>query len=872
MDYYNSQRPSRPPLHSSVSTGSFSRISTVSDITDLDSFPEGTTNIPLLGRPSLVSLQSDDGGRSRSDSEENGYSSPPSSGWSPHTGYSPSGYATVPPPASTPSPRQHGRPYAPNAAPSRRHHDVIPEEEDGVDLVLMQSAAPVGFDGPPSFTAQESPEPAFDLSSTLGPMTWADEQFIKGLQKQEAQGKLTGGLGLGIKTDSILTEKALLATSPVVEKSPRLSRAFSFSRAGGPASSLSLADAVKQLGQSEANKRGKVIEVVMETDPQDQSEVDLSVVAGPDKELSNKLTMRQNTFPVKGGQTQVFYPQPDWKPFSMRWPYLMFMILLSIALAGGQEVLYQKSTRDPLVKFRTPSDIPAGEYFAFKFLPTMIAVSYGVLWQLCDFEVRRLEAFYQLSKEGGALAAESINVDYITDFSFLRPIRAFSRKHYAVTISSITSLLANALVPTLGAACILLSPDRDTRLRHPGSEKSILIHYVWSRFLSVTFLVIACLGCVLFYQLQVRRSGLLADVKGIAGLASMATVSHILMDFKDMDVATHKDIHHKIRDHRYALRNSSLTPDDLNPPSKQERERYKKNHLSENPQPLMLRTKGAIPFIIGILLFLALIPVFLFTPATALTDKVPWVVTLLAVCIKLSWGALETDVRMMEPYYILSRRYAPPKTLTLDYTAMPIGWVAIQGMLNGHWLVFFVGFGTIMTEILTVLVTSLATVEGRVFIALTNKAPPPRNGDPPSSHADDVADINAGQETVFSFWISLALAIFVLMYMGIVALIVFVRRRRVFLPRQPNTIASVLAYIHQSKMLYDFVNTAKLSNKEMVDKLEALGKTYGLGWFQGRDGSSHCGVDEEELLSDYKFGYDYSRATNPWDENEVQWL
>lgn len=48
--------------------------------------------------------------------------------------------------------------------------------------------------------------------------------------------------------------------------------------------------------------------------------------------------------------------------------------------------------------------LPGYAYFAFKFLPTIIAVSYGVLWQITDFEVKRLEAFYQLSKEGGGSA------------------------------------------------------------------------------------------------------------------------------------------------------------------------------------------------------------------------------------------------------------------------------------------------------------------------------------------------------------------------------------------------------------------------------------------------------------------------------------
>ncbi|KAK3684885.1 hypothetical protein B0T22DRAFT_201802 [Podospora appendiculata] len=866
MNGHNYPVQSRPPLHSSASSNSLSRIS---DITDFDTYSGAGEpgSYSLQPRPSLVSLQSSDGSSTRSESGDGGhaYSGAPSA-WSAINRYSGGGsYEPVPSPSPRPkglSPSRKQSRTLGHGKSSKKRHGTIPEE-DGIDLGLISSAAPIGQDEPPTPIDREGT--LFDLSAALGPSTMADDAFVKSLQEQEAQGKLTGGLGQGIKADVVLTESALLAKSPISERA--LDGSFSRANLTG----LNRRNTLRQLGQSEANKMGVVVELIMKDSDFDQSEVDLSVMAGPE----SQHPVTRSTFPTQNGKTQVFYPQPNWKPFSMRWPYLVLLIICAILLGGGQELVYQKSVRQPLVKFKSPSDIPPEEYFAFKFLPTLVAVSYGVLWQVTDFEVRRLEAFYQLSKEGGALAAESINVDYITSFNFMRPIRAIQCRHYAVAVSSVASIFANALVPTLGAACIVLSPDRQTRLESPDGEKSILIHPVWSRFLTVVLFVIAFLGCILFYQLQSRRSGLLADVKGIAGLASMATVSHILMDFKDMDVATHEDIHHRLKDHRYVLRNSSLAPDDLNPPSKQELRKYTRNHLSQNPHPLMLRAKGAISFIIGIALFLALIPIFLFTPATVLTDKAPWFVTALAVCIKLSWGALETDVRMVHPYYILSRRHAPPKTLTLDYTAMPFGWVALNGMLNGHWIVFFVGFGTVMTELLTVLVTSLATVEGRVFVALikqpnaddTATGPPP-----PPPHDDALKDINAGQETAVSFWISLALAIFILLYMGVVAAVVFVRRRRVFLPRQPNTIASVLAFIHQSKMLYDFVGTAKLGNAAMVRKLEDVGKTYGLGWFQGRDGQSHCGVDEEELASGYKFGYDYSMATKPWEEEEVNWL
>ncbi|SPQ22145.1 62bb5e34-0fbd-43c3-aaf1-ad40301baea8 [Thermothielavioides terrestris] len=854
--------PPRPPLRSATSSSSFSRISTVSDFTDLDSFQSALADSQLQTQPSPASLQTSGVHVGTYFSHEGYTYASPTSSWASFTG--PSHFTGYSPVAST----DRSLPYSPGRSHAHRHYAAIPEEEDGIDLGLISSAAPVSSGGETEMSeARAASTPMFDFTSTLGPTTQADEAFIQALQQQEAQGRLTGGLGAGIKTDLMLTESALLASSPVSERP--LSRTFS--RVGRP---VSRTETVRRLGQSAANRRGEVIEVVMEDHDAGASDdkvdaVDVSLVSGPDAGDPVPFVMRQTTFPTSKATTAVFYPQPNWKPFSMRWPYLLFLIVLSLGLGAGVEMLYRWSAQTPLVSFRSPSEIPAAQYFAVKFLPMIIAVSYGVLWQITNFDVMRLEPFYQLSKEGGALAAESLNVDYLTQFNLFRPLRALHYRHYAVALSSVASLLANTLVPTLGAASIILTPDRDTRLRSPNIEKHILLHHVWSRLLTATFAIIAFLGCILFCQLQTRRSGLLADVKGIAGLASMATVSHILMDFKDTDVATHQDIHNKLKNRRYVLRNSALAPDDsrttnttstnANPTAA---DRYTRNHLSANPQPLMLRPLGALPFLAALVGFTALLPTVLFTPATALADRAPWLVTALAVVLKLSWGALETDVRLLEPYVILARRHAAPATLALDYTTMPVGWVAVKAAVHRHWVVFWVGVGTLLAEVLTVLVTSLVTGEGKVFGA---------NGGGGGQGMPAEA-INAGQETVPSFWLSLALALLILLYMIATAGAVFARRRRVFMPRQPNTIASVLAYIHQSKMLYDFVGTSKFSAADMVRRLEARGKTYGLGWFRGRDGQSHCGVDEEELLSEYKPGYDYSRATKPWEEAEVNWL
>ncbi|WYZ41651.1 hypothetical protein EsH8_V_000546 [Colletotrichum jinshuiense] len=835
---------SRPPLAH--------RISNLTEVGDFDHYPPDVPSGSLRGRDSLVSLESYSNHTAPSLYESDELNRRPSttSSWSAPFSYTgAAGYESLSPTSAAPSRMTSKASRKVGRAPSRRGQETIPEEEHG--LSLLRSAAPIGQSS--HYNTVPDDEPVFDVTASLGPVGFQDEAFLKRLQEQEASGHLTGGLGAGFKPDTTIKGEELLSSPPAPKRS--LTRSFTRRQ------KLSRTATIKDLGQDEANKRGEVIEVIIE-DPAEVNQVDLSVVAGPSIAGDDGINMRQATFPVnKNRKTQIFYPQPNWKPFSMRWPYLTALIGLSIGLAVMVEFLYQRSRTYPLLKFQFPSEVSGVEYFAVKFLPTILAVTYGVLWQVTDFEVKRLEAYYQLSKEGGALAAESINVDYVTSLSWLRPIRAIKLRHFAVAASSIATSLAVSLVPTFGAASFILFPDRQTRLAHPEGDKEIRCHAVWSRLLSSTLCICAFCGCILFYILERRRSGLLADVKGIAGLASMAVVSHILVDFADLDVVSHRDIHAKLKHHRYVLRNASLAPDDENPVSSQDTDKYHDDHLSQNPHPRSLRLGGFLPFVIGIVLFLGFIPVFLFSPASIITNKAPWVVTSLAVCIKLGWGGLETDMRMMEPYYILSKRHSSSKTLTLDYTAMPFGLMPFRAFLNGHLLMFLVGFGSMMAEVLTVLLTSLATVVGTEFLGAAY-SPPERPGDP------NFDGINAGQETVMSFWVSYGMASFILLYMGVVATIVFLRRRHPFLPRQPNTISSHLAFIHQSKMIYDFVNTSKLSNAGMVRHLEQLGKTYGLGWFEGRDGQTHCGVDQEDLLGYYKHGMDFQGTNKPWNQ---QW-
>ena len=67
-------------------------------------------------------------------------------------------------------------------------------------------------------------------------------------------------------------------------------------------------------------------------------------------------------------------------------------------------------------------------------------------------------------------------------------------------------------------------------------------------------------------------------------------------------------------------------------------------------------------------------------------------------------------------------------------------------------------------------------------------------------------------------------------------------------------------------MLWDFVDTEKMNANQMTVHLGEKGKKYGFGWFTGRDKKRHCGIDEEELTSNYTHGINLKDALNPWED------
>jgi hypothetical protein len=619
---------------------------------------------------------------------------------------------------------------------------------------------------------------------------------------------------------------------------------------------------VRNLGQKLASEKGTIVVV------NEEAAVDLSQFEGPTisfrsstASLRDVASGRSSTFgslPSTDDSKSYFFPSdpdvPNWKPFPMKTWWIILLIVLAIAIAVVQEGLCQisqhKSDEHPgIIAFNNVKEVPTIQFFAWKYLPTMIAVTYSVLFNLMDFEIRRLEPYYQLSQETGATAATSLNCDHLTMFQYFVPFKAFRLKQWAVLLSTTGNIIASMIGPAVQNPTLLFvenedpscNPESDDPLEGPCGNGQpqmwVNVQPVWSRILTACYLIIAIIGVVLVFQLR-RKSGLLSDPKGIAGIASMATKSHILRDFKGTDEATIGQLHKKLQHRRYLLYKSSIWQGEYVPENDSHSEHETK---IKNPHPPMLRPGVALPFM-GFMVFgLVGIPLISLTKARALPNAAPWLPILLATLLKLLFNTFEADVRLMEPYYQLSRGNAKPEhSLTLDYQASIYGIMPFQALINRHWLVMLVGISSVALDVFTVTVGSFS-VNSYLFLS----------GNDSTSNQD---------ETFVSFVTSLVLSMTILLFVLVTTALVWWRRRHPFLPREPSTIAANLAFIYSSNMLTDFIDTERLDSRAMERKLKKMGKTYALGWFRGRDGEVHCAIDEEPLLSRYVHGKSYVRA------------
>jgi hypothetical protein len=170
-----------------------------------------------------------------------------------------------------------------------------------------------------------------------------------------------------------------------------------------------------------------------------------------------------------------------------------------------------------------------GAFVAWEYCPTIIAVCTGLLWEMVDAAVRRLEPYYQLSRKEGALVLEALSIDYITAFNVLVPFQSLRRRHWAVFLSSTIHVLSFSLLLTLSG----IMWNSDWNFAYSTSEAVVPVKTSLVRTTQAVSGTLVVLGLVLVVVLNKRHSGLVADPAGIGGIASLISKSNIRRAMRD---------------------------------------------------------------------------------------------------------------------------------------------------------------------------------------------------------------------------------------------------------------------------------------------------------------------------------------------------
>lgn len=119
-----------------------------------------------------------------------------------------------------------------------------------------------------------------------------------------------------------------------------------------------------------------------------------------------------------------------WSPWTLKLPTLSFLFVTTLVLAAVVEFLYQKSQKQGggLSLSASPEELPPLVNLAYRYLPTIIAVLYGLSWGWVASDTKRLQPWLEMSKSGGALAENSLLLDYPSTFFAWVPFMAASRR------------------------------------------------------------------------------------------------------------------------------------------------------------------------------------------------------------------------------------------------------------------------------------------------------------------------------------------------------------------------------------------------------------------------------------------------------------
>ena len=159
-----------------------------------------------------------------------------------------------------------------------------------------------------------------------------------------------------------------------------------------------------------------------------------------------------------------------WLPLTLRWPFMLALFMSALVLGVVAIVL---STYSAQYFGICDFNESIAFHFAWRFLPTMLAVLYALAITTLINDVKRTEAFAKLSASNGSSALSSLFVS--GGYWWEDPLKAFSKKgnngrrSWTLLWASVANIIAVLLVPPLSSGLLSMNevqiPRRSDFLR-----------------------------------------------------------------------------------------------------------------------------------------------------------------------------------------------------------------------------------------------------------------------------------------------------------------------------------------------------------------------------------------------------------------------
>ncbi|KAF9891611.1 hypothetical protein FE257_003622 [Aspergillus nanangensis] len=138
-----------------------------------------------------------------------------------------------------------------------------------------------------------------------------------------------------------------------------------------------------------------------------------------------------------------------WRPFALRPFYLSLIAAIMILMFLTLEGLRRYTDRyGGLIFFQDTESVSSSQSFAYNYVPIIVALVLVILWSFIDFDVLRLEPYFQLARSDG-VPASVLLINYNFGQTFITPLTSAKRGHWVVFLVAMLTVLIRMFLPAL---------------------------------------------------------------------------------------------------------------------------------------------------------------------------------------------------------------------------------------------------------------------------------------------------------------------------------------------------------------------------------------------------------------------------------------